>query len=254
MPRRKGDNPFKPMQTGKIAEKVKLIKGYLALLPKGVKFDKYKDLEKYIVEKIGCAHSTITRQSSYTNIIVAKYADMNPDIDKIDPDNATPAQTKKLIDYYKLESSSLKGDLGRKQKYFESAEYINQWLESNATSEQPHLIPWLSEANIEPKLLSDDSVTPEQTKVLSGDLEKSDGTGNEPSWQQKYEVTCEALFLFITKMEKHWNIKYDRKAGTLLDAPSEMEDEEYIEVYVPDQSAPQANLRYLREFLDKKGR
>jgi hypothetical protein len=241
MGRRKGDNAFKAMQTRKITEKVKLIKGYLALLPKGVKFDKYKDLEKYIVDKIGCAHTTITRQSAYTNEIVAKYADMNPDVDKIDPNNATPAQTRKLIDYYRVENASLKGDLQRKQKYFESAEYINEWLESNTTSKQPQIIPCLSDANAEPKL-------------LLVDLENPDGTGNAPSWQQKYEVTCEALFLFITKMEKHWNIKYDRKAGTLLDAASDMEDEEYIEVYVPDPNVPQANLRYLREFLDKKGR
>ena len=166
MGRRKGDNAFKAIQTGKIAYKVKLIKGYLALLPKGVKFDKYKDLEKYIVEKMGCAHTTITRQSSYTNLIIAKYADMNPDIDKIDPDNATPAQMRKLITYYKVESSTLKGDLCRKQKYYESSEYINEWLESNATSEQPHLIPWLSEANMETKRLSDDSVTPKQAKCI----------------------------------------------------------------------------------------
>lgn len=241
MGRRKGDNPFKALQKSRIQEKVKIIKGYLASLPKGVKFDDVTTMIKYVAQRVGCATTTISRQPAYMNLIVAKYADMNPDVDKIDPNNATPAQTRKLIDYYKMENASLKGDLQRKQKYFESAEYINEWLESNATSKQPQIVPCLSDANADPKL-------------LLVDLENPDGTGNEPSWQQKYEVTSEALFLFITKMEKHWNIKYDRKAGTLLDEASDMEDEEYIEVYVPDPNVPQANLRYLREFLDKKGR
>ena len=102
--------------------------------------------------------------------------------------------------------------------------------------------------------IGDQSHENPQAKLLSGDLDDQEGTGNEASWQMKHEVTCEALYLFITKMEKHWGIKYDRKAGTLIDAPTEMEDDEYLEVYVPDPNTPQANLRYLREFLDGKGR
>jgi hypothetical protein len=253
MGRRKGDNPFKARQSGMIDGKIKLIKGYLASLPKGVTFEHYKDFEKYIADKVGCHITTITRQDAYIKLIVTKWGDINPDIDKIDPDNATPAQIKKLIDYYKVESATLKGNLRRKQKYFESAEYINEWLESNAASEQPHLLPWLSDANIEPKRLSDESVTPKQTNLLSSNLEKPDGTGNEASWQLKYEVTCEAFALYISKTGRIWNIIYDRKADTLIGAPI-TEDDDTIDYYLPDESVPNASLRYLREFLDGKGR
>mgnify|MGYP000237257499 CR=1 FL=1 len=253
MGRRKGDNPFKSRQLGMIDGKIKLINGYLASLPKGLTFEEYKDFEKYIADKVGCCITTITRQDAYIKLIVTKWGDMNPDIDKIDPDNATPAQIKKLVDYYKVESATSKGDLRRKQKYFESAEYINEWLESNATSEQPYLIPWLAEADMEPKRLSDDSVITEQTKLLSGGLDKPEGTGSEPSWQQKYEVTCEAFALYISKTGRIWNIIYDRKADTLIGAPI-TEDDDTIDYYLPDESVPNASLRYLREFLDGKGR
>jgi hypothetical protein len=253
MGRRKGDNPFKPRQLRMIDGKIKLIKGYLASLSKGLTFEDYKEFEKHIAEKVGCHITTITRQVAYTKLIVTKWGDINPDIDKIDPDNATPAQIKKLIDYNKVKIATLKGDLRRKQKYFESAKYINEWLESNATSKQPHLIPWLSEANMEPKRLSDDSVITEQTKLLSGNLEKLDATGNEASWQQKYEVTCEAFALYISKTGRIWNIIYDRKADTLIGAPI-TEDDDTIDYYLPDESVPNASLRYLREFLNGKGR
>jgi hypothetical protein len=242
MGRRKGDNPFKTQQKESVNEKSLIIDGYIASLPKGVRFDNIRDLIKVVASVIGCATTTVERQQVYMNKLYAKFAEMNPDADKIDPNHTSPLEIKKQQDYYKAKVENLVGDLRRKEKHYQSQEYINSWLVENSKSVQPKIIPYIS-----------DSLSLNHPSANS-EISDTDCSGNEPSWQQRFEEICEAFYLFIKKMDKNWDIKYDRKADTIMDSPSGMEEDAYIDVYVPDPNEPTAKLRYLRQFLDGKGR
>lgn len=242
MGRRKGDNPFKFQQQESINAKALIIDGYLSSLPKGVKFEKIKDLIKNVASVIGCADTTVERQQVYMEKLYTKFAEMNPDVDNINPYHTSPPEIKKQQDYYKAKVANLEGNFRRKEKHYQSQEYINSWLVENSKSVQPKLIPYISDG----LCLNHPSTNSE--------ISDTDCSENEPSWQQKFEVTCEALYLFIRKMEKNWGIKYDRKTGSIVDSPSEIEGDAYIDVYIPDPNEPIASLRFLRQFLDGKGR
>ncbi|WP_042149543.1 MULTISPECIES: hypothetical protein [unclassified Pseudoalteromonas] len=258
MGRHKGDNPFEALQKSRIDEKVKIIKGYLASLPTGATFKDINALINHMAKLVGCATTTISRQPAYMNLLAAKFSEMHPNADNIDPKYATPAQVKRALDSYKVDIQTLQGKFKVKEKYYQSSEYINLWLEENAKSEQPQLIPYLLGDFEQQKYLPGSSASADQSKALPVSLDTSNSTANKASWQKKFEVTCEAFALFITHMRDEWGIQYDHERGILFEIKTDMgmedEDEGCIDSIVPHPSAPMADLKYFRKFLEVKGR
>lgn len=215
MSRRKGDNPFKAKQQKMISTRCEAIDGYLKAIPKGVTFDDFDSLINYVVELIGCARSTITRQSAYMNLIAAKYSKMNADVEDIDVNFASKDEFKKAIDYYKATIQSLKGDIQRKEAYYQSDDYLL-----------------------------------DMKKISVGQTMLTDDTGKKDcnAYQKKYEDTCEVLdhlLNYLTGM----GISLDKKDKSILDNGMGV-----IEVVIPNNKISSAQLIPFIEFLDKKSR
>lgn len=218
MGRRKGDNPFKKGQKAKILAKVKIINGYLSTIPKGVSFEDLNALIRYVVDKVGCARSTIVRQTAYMNIIVAKYSELNKNIEDVDINSATTTELKQLIEYYQASIGTIKGDFARKEKYYQSAEYLNEI---------------------------------EQTKLENMNILtfKNDSSGQELeiNYQYKFEATCEVLKALINKLES-LGIQYDPKSKMIIDKGLDG----IVEVILPDKSMPSAKLGPFDEYFNVK--
>lgn len=213
MGRKKGDNPFKNRQQEQVKSRASTIKGYLESIPSGVSFEDINALIRYVVDKVGCARSTIVRQKKYMNLIAEEFATRNASIESIDLNHATQGEYKKLIEYYKAKIATLKGDFARKEKYYKSENYIS---ELQLTDGRDLMLPDNSEAT------------------------------NDNRYQKKYESVCFLLENLLTHTAKV-GITLDQNNKAIVDDGYGTK-----EVLIPNNVVSKDRMTPFIEYLERK--
>ncbi|WP_041054742.1 hypothetical protein [Vibrio owensii] len=222
----KGKNPFYKFQQNRIKERKKVLQVILADIDsKMVPKDVYT-LIRHCAKMMGCNRTTLSRQPAYMNLIHARFATLNENVDAIDPDNATPEQMRKLICVQKAQINALKCDARRKSQYYSSEAYIKT-------------------------LLSDYHVKkPEQEPNSLTKIEECRSFGvskDELSRLQKdFESVCEVLHRLI-KHYSEMGLELDKSTGALLDVGLGLKT--YIHV---NNNSSLANTRPFLKYLEKR--